>query len=51
MDYESSAFNHSATGAVLELVGFEPTSIENSMSNPKSPEFVKKIIFNIIFLT
>ena len=26
-DYESGAFNHSATNAILELMGIEPTSI------------------------
>ncbi len=26
-DYESGAFNHSATNANMELMGFEPTSI------------------------
>ena len=28
-DYESGAFNHSATDAHLELMGIEPTSIKN----------------------
>lgn len=37
MDYESSAFNHSAIDANLELVGIEPTCILIHMSNPKSP--------------
>ena len=27
-DYESDAFDHLATDAILELVGFEPTSIQ-----------------------
>jgi hypothetical protein len=26
-DYESGAFNHSATNAIMELMGIEPTSI------------------------
>jgi hypothetical protein len=41
-DYESSAFNHSATDARkedLESVGFEPTSIiSTTMSNPNNPK-------------
>ena len=28
-DYESGAFNHSATNAFMELMGIEPTSIQN----------------------
>ena len=28
-DYESGAFNHSATNANMELMGIEPTSISN----------------------
>ena len=28
-DYESDAFDHLATDAILELVGFEPTSTIN----------------------
>jgi hypothetical protein len=31
-DYESGAFNHSATNANMELVGIEPTSIQNFLT-------------------
>lgn len=30
-DYESGAFDHSATNANMELMGFEPTSIQNCL--------------------
>jgi hypothetical protein len=30
-DYESGAFNHSATNARMELMGIEPTSISNDL--------------------
>ena len=30
-DYESGAFNHSATNAIVELMGIEPTSILNDL--------------------
>ena len=32
-DYESGAFNHSATNAIMELMGIEPTSIYKFLTN------------------
>ena len=51
-DYESGAFNHSATNAKMELMGIEPMSIQNLLTHSLTGLVSKNksSILNIILL-